>query len=308
MSNELKQSESGTSYTRKDVYEQVTNVIIEQLEKGVIPWQQCWKGDNSILGLPKNVVSGKNYQGINIVLLWCASLKHEYKSAEWATFKQWHEKKETIRKGEKGNLIVYYDTFEKEVDGEIKNIPFLKSSIVFNRCQLASYTQEIPEQEVSTDLLVDKIDPLDEFIGNLDALIVHRNGGACYIPSTDTIYMPFPEMFQNTSTCTATEGYYSTLLHELVHWTGKSTRMNRNGGKKFGDKNYASEELVAELGAAFLCSDFGIATIEKGDHAGYIAHWLEVLKENKHCLIAAASEASKAVKYMHDLEAFTINA
>lgn len=281
-------------------------MIIEQLEQGVVPWQQSWKGDNTILGLPKNIVSGKSYQGINIVLLWCASLKHEYKSCEWATFKQWKEKKEPIRKGEQGNLIVYYDTFEKEIDGEVQKIPFLKSSIVFNRCQLNSYTPDVITQTDHISSLVDKIEPLDEFIANLDAIIVHRNGGACYSPSTDTVYMPMPNMFQNTETCTATEGYYSTLLHELVHWTGKSTRMNRNGGKKFGDKNYANEELVAELGAAFLCSNFGIATIEKGNHAGYIAQWLKVLKENKHTLIVAASEASKAVKFLHELYSFNL--
>lgn len=297
--------ENNIQPSRIDVYQQVTNVIIEQLEKGVIPWQQSWKGDNTLIGLPKNSVTGKKYQGINIVLLWCASYMHSYNSAEWATFKQWQDKKESIRKGEKGNLIVYYDTFEKEVDGEVKEIPFLKTSVVFNRCQLASYVHTPPVVTDEVGSLVEKIEPLDDFIGNLDALIVHRNGGACYMPSTDTVYMPFPEMFQNTPTCTATEGYYSTLLHELVHWTGKSTRMNRNGGKKFGDKGYANEELVAELGAAFLCGDFGIATTDKGDHAAYIDHWLKVLKDNKHCLIAAASEASKAVKYMNDLAIFT---
>ena len=302
MENAVIQNETSTTFSRSDVYQQVTDTIIQQLEAGVIPWQQSWKGDNTILGIPKNIASGNKYRGINIVLLWCAALKNEFTTAEWATFKQWNDKKEAIRKGEKGSLIVYYDTFEKEIDGETKEIPFLKSSIVFNRCQLASYKKSSKSEFEHNTLLVSKIDPIDDFIGNLDARIVHREGGACYAPKTDTVFMPLPESFFSTQTCSATEGYYSTLLHELTHWSGAKTRLDRNKGKKFGDKNYANEELVAELGAAFMCADFGIATLEKGDHAGYISHWLEVLKDNKHCLIAAASEATKAVTYLQGLQ------
>src|SRR5690606_37624584 len=119
--------------------------------------------------------------------------------------------------------------------------------------------------------------------------------------SEDKIYMPTLEGFHDTPSCTATEGYYSTLLHELVHWSGASTRLDRTKGKRFGDHQYAVEELIAELGSAFLCAEYQIATAEKGDHAAYIAHWLKVLKDNKHCLISAASEASKAVTFMKNI-------
>lgn len=114
--------------------------------------------------------------------------------------------------------------------------------------------------------------------------------------------MPEREAFVGTETCSTTEGYYSTLLHELTHWTGNEKRLNREKTKKFGDDTYAIEELVAELGAAFLCSEFEIGLLPKGDHASYIAHWLKILKESKHCIFKASSEASKAVSYLHDFQ------
>ena len=196
-----------------------------------------------------------------------------------------------------------FDTFEKEEDDEIRKIPFLKTSYVFNRCQLNGYEPSATkEDDQPKQSLVERIEKVDTFIGNTEAMIEHGNKGACYSPKEDKIYMPVTEAFMDTKTCTATEGYYSTLLHELVHWSGAPTRMDRTKGKKFGDQNYATEELVAELGAAFLCAEHDIAMLEKGDHANYIASWLKALKDNKHCIIGAASDASKAVQYMKGLQ------
>lgn len=285
--------------SRRDLHQQVTDTIITQLEKGVIPWHQPWKGSSgSIPSLPRNFFSGKKYRGINILLLWTSAIKSQFTSCEWGTFKQWQQKEETIRKGEKGSMIVYYDVLEKEIDGEQKKIPFLKSSFVFNRCQLTSYQPEHPVNEVPLKSLVERIASVENLVERSGAKITHTGDRACYIPSLDEIHMPPEELFQDTTTCTATEGYYSTLLHELTHWTGAKSRLNRQGGKKYGDNAYATEELVAELGAAFLCAEHEINTPEKGDHASYIAHWLQVLKENKSCLITAASDASKAVDYL----------
>lgn len=288
---------------RRDIHQEVTNTILTQLEKGTIPWHQPWQGGSSkgFFDLPYNAVSSNYYQGINIILLWCANINKNFNNAEWATFKQWSEKNETIRKGEKGSMIVYYDVIEKEEDNEIKKIPFLKSYHVFNRCQLNSYEpqEEQPKEDVIP--LVQRVEIVDSFVENTQAVIEHGKDGAFYHPSEDKIYMPSVEAFHETATCTATEGYYSTLLHELVHWSGAEKRLNRTKGKKFGDNVYAVEELIAELGAAFLCAEFDIATTEKGDHANYIASWLKVLKDNKNCIITAASEASKAVNYMKQL-------
>ena len=294
------ETKPATKFQPKDVYQQVTDTIIEQLEAGVIPWQQPWTGNNDhkALSLPYNYNTGNYYRGVNIVLLWSSAIKHKFVSGEWGSFKQWQGKNEAIRKDEKGSIIVYYDTFEKEIDGEVKKIPFLKASYVFNRCQLKSYdpdTVQEPEQKIS---LVDKIDKIDEFLNNTKAIIEQHDGGPCYNIKDDKILIPFHEQFKSTKTCTATEGFYCSTFHELTHWTGAKHRLNRLDAKKFGDQSYANEELVAEFGAAFLCAGFGIRTLEKGDHAGYISHWLKVLKENNRCLLSAASEASKAVDYL----------
>lgn len=297
------ENQTTQNITRRDLHQQVTDTIIRQLEAGTIPWHRPWKGDyDPLLSIPSNFSSGKKYRGINIILLWCSAINQQFRSSEWATFKQWQDKKELIKKGEKGSLIVYYDTFEKDVDGEIKKIPFLKSSVVFNRCQLQSYEPPAP-LEPETYTFAGKIAKVEDFIDNTGAVVVYQeNGNAFYRPSEDKIYMPMLDQFITTDTCTATEGYYSTLLHELTHWSGAEHRLNRKKGKKFGDENYAAEELVAELGAAFLCAELDITTADKTDHAAYISHWLEVLKNDNRIMLTAASEASKAVDYLSGLQ------
>lgn len=292
-------SEQPSTLNRRDLHQQVTDTIIKQLEAGTVPWHRPWKGDyDPLLSIPKNFSTGNKYRGINIILLWCSAINQQFQSPEWGSFKQWQSKKEMISKGEKGSLIVYYDTFEKEVDGDIKKIPFLKSSVVFNRCQLQNYVPETPEPP-AVENLFDKLTDVEDFIRNTGAVVIHQaNGNAFYRPLEDKIYMPQPEQFITTDTCSAKEGYYSTLLHELTHWSGAENRLNRQKGKKFGDENYATEELVAELGAAFLCAELDITAADKPDHAAYIEHWLNVLKNDKHIILTVASEASKAVDYL----------
>lgn len=295
--------QENTTTKFRDVHQEVTDTIIAQLEKGTIPWRQPWNGHSKLnFDLPYNGVSNNHYQGINIVLLWGATHEKQFDSAEWATFKQWSENKESIRKGEKGSTTVYYDVLEKEDDkGEVQKIPYLKAYKVFNRCQLASYNPQEVQPETDTAPLARRIEIVDSFVDNTQAIVEYGADKAFYRPAEDKIYMPPIEAFRDTENCTATEGLYSTLLHELVHWSGAEKRMNRTKGKRFGDNQYAVEELVAELGSAFLCSEFDIATVEKGDHAAYIASWLKVLKDNKYCIVTAASEASKAVNYMKQL-------
>lgn len=304
MENTATQTEATKTYFSRDLYQEVTDTIIQQLEKGTVPWHTPWIGgfNGNVLGLPKNFTTNKKYQGINIVLLWSASIENGYTSTEWGTFKQWSEKKEFIRKGEKGNMIVYYDTFDKKVEGETQKIPFLKASVVFNRCQLASFKQEEPKFDPSLPILAESVDFIEEFVANTEAIIQYDSNRACYVPLTDTIHMPPMEKFIATERSTATEGYYSTLLHELTHWSGSPKRLNRLKGKKFGDDQYAFEELVAEFGAAFLSADFNITSSNHEDHASYIDHWLGILKSNKNFLLTAASEASKAVGYLQGLQ------
>ena len=173
------------TYPRRDIHQQVTDTIIQHLEAGTAPWHKPWiGGDFNPFRLPVNAKTGKAYQGVNIILLWGTSLHHEYASNEWCSFKQWKEQNESISKGEKGSMIIYYDTFEKEVDGEIQNIPFIKSSVVFNRCQLQSYT---PEAIVQPELppLVERLDNVESFVTNTKAIIKHTGYKACYVPGKD---------------------------------------------------------------------------------------------------------------------------
>jgi antirestriction protein ArdC len=302
MTNTSTQTETAKSGKWRDLHQQVTDTIIGQLEAGTVPWHQPWKGENRILSLPKNSTTGKKYQGINILLLWSAAIANDFPTQEWATFKQWSANKESIRKGEKGSLVVYYDVLEKEVEGEVQEIPFLKSSVVFNRSQLARYQPDEAQQASDPVSTIENIFHVDEFVSNTKAIVEQKGDRACYIPSLDKIWMPKREAFTGTATCTATEGYYSTLLHELTHWSGHESRLNRVKGKTFGDENYAMEELTAELGAAFLCAQFEIGILPKGDHASYIDHWLKIMKENKKCIFKASTEANKAVNFLNELQ------
>ncbi|MCR8561045.1 DUF1738 domain-containing protein [Mucilaginibacter sp. BJC16-A38] len=286
----------------KDAYQRVTDIIIEQLEAGVIPWEKPWAGaSHKALSLPYNFTTKNFYQGMNIILLWCSAVKNNFPTNEWAGYYQWNQRNEFIKKDEQGSLIIYYDTVEKEVEGEVKKLPFLKTYKVFNRSQLASYVPGEANQE-PTKSLIEKIDVIDDFLAHTHAIIEQHDGGPCYDLVSDKILMPYPETFQDTKTCSATEAFYSSTMHELVHWTGARNRLNREGGKRFGDQQYALEELVAEFGAAFLSAGFGLATVEKGDHAGYIDHWLKVIKENNRSIFIAASEASKAVDYLNNIQ------
>lgn len=303
----LSPSERGETFKAPmlDVHDLITSIIIEQLEKGVIPWEKPFTGPD-FGGMPINFTTGNHYRGINIILLWCAAMKRGHQTQEWASFKQWNAKGENVRKGEKGNLVVYYDTFAKEVDGEIQNIPFLKTSYVFNRSQLKGYVA--PEVMVTDKLSeVERFNTVEKFIADTKAMIEFHKGAAYYMPLEDKIMMPMPEQFIATERCSATENYHSVLFHELTHWTGATNRLQRINHKKFGDKNYATEELVAELGAAFLCAGFGITTAEKGNHAAYIQSWLKALKENNRYITTAASEASKAVDYLNGLQTLQPN-
>lgn len=283
-----------------DLYQTITNTIISHLEEGTAPWHKKWVGGNSTpFSLPINFSTNKHYKGINILLLWSAASKNQFTTNEWATLKQWNEKKEKIRKNEKSSMIVYFDMMEKEIEGEIEKIPFLKYSKVFNRSQLESYIPGPAEPELP--LLVERLERVEKFVANTKADIKHQGYDACYIPDQDVIHMPSKSSFINTDEMTATEGYYSTLMHELTHWTGHPKRLDRKLSTKFGSNPYAEEELIAELGAAFLAAALNITNAPKKDHANYIATWLQVLKQNKYAIISAARSASKAVDYLMKL-------
>lgn len=299
---------NGNSKTGEDVYARITNRIIEDLERGVRPWLKPWSAGSPTGRIARPLRhNGQPYSGINIVLLWSEATARGFISPTWMTFRQALELGGHVRKGETGSMVVYANRVAKtETDGngnEIeREIAFLKSYTVFCVDQIDGlpgryYADNRAKQP--TDTHAGRIARADAFVAATGALV--RNGGnrACYIPTADRIDMPAYASFRDTGTSTAAEAYYATLLHELVHWTAPANRCNRMLGKRFGDHAYAREELVAELGAAFLCADIGVTPEPRPDHAAYIGSWLTVLRADSRAIVTAASLAQKAADWLH---------
>lgn len=285
----------------KDIYTEVTTKIIQQLDNGVRPWHQSWKSANrdAAFKIPKNAITGKEYRGINVPLLWMEADQRNFTTNEYASFKQWSYNKYSVRKGEKASLIVYYDTMVKQnEDGEEVKIPFLKTSYVFNRCQLQGYKYVEPEP---IEILFNRINKAEEFIKNTGAIIHHVGDRAFYRRTTDEIHLPPEVMFTGSESQTPEEAYYATGFHELAHWTGADKRLNRQFGKRFGDHAYAAEELIAEISAAFTSVKMDITDAPRADHAQYLANWLTVLKQDSRAILTASSKAQEATDYLFGL-------
>ncbi len=295
------------SANQPSLYSQVTDRIIAEFEQGIAPWVQPWgrDGGSAGLGLPRNARTDKAYSGINILLLWDAVIRGGYASQHWLTFKQALELGGCVRKGEKGWTVCYADSFipkdEKErasKDGsDPQSVPFLKRYMVFNVAQCDG----LPEDICPPPMLFDE----RELIPRAESLIAATGasfqiGGeiACYVPKLDTIRVPPQTAFHDQI------NYYRTVFHELGHWTGHKTRLDRSLTTKFGTQDYAREELVAELATAFVCASLGIVPTVR--HADYIGNWLQVLKEDSRAIFKAASLASKACDYILGFEQKTL--
>ena len=296
---------TSSNSSRFDVYEAITNQIVTAIEAGAGQVQLPWHRKGSAIYRPINIASGKAYRGVNTVALWAAADALSFGQGIWGTYRQWQDRGAQVRKGEKSSLVIFYKELEsgqadQSSDDEASgNRRFMaRASRVFNIAQVDGYTMpEVNEAE-------DRIDPCvaaEAFIATTGAKISVSGDSAYYRPSTDTITMPDRHRFIGTETSTATEGWYSTLLHELTHWSGASHRLDRTFGKRFGDDAYAMEEMVAELGAAFLCGDLGITAEPRPDHAAYIDNWLRILKSDRKAIFTAASAANKAAEYLASL-------
>jgi antirestriction protein ArdC len=294
-----------SSTQRFDVYEAITNQIIAAIEIGVGQVQLPWHRSGSAIYRPLNIASGKAYRGVNTVALWAAADALGFTDGIWGTYRQWQDRGAQVRKGEKSSLIIFYKEFESadhsavSADEEGNDRRFVaRASRVFNVAQVDGYTISTP------DITENRIDPCvqaEAFIAATGAKISIGGDRAFYRPSTDSITIPDRHRFIGTPTSSATEGWYSTLLHELTHWSGASHRMDRMFGKRFGDDAYAMEEMVAELGAAFLCGDLGITAEPRPDHAAYIDNWLRIMKTDRKAIFTAASAANKAAEFLANL-------
>lgn len=258
---------------RADVYQKVTDQIVVALEQGVRPWHQPWKAEHGAGRITRPLRgNGIPYQGINVLMLWSSATLKGYAAPIWMTFKQTKELGAHVRKGEEGSLVVYADKITRtETDAETddeatRTIPFLKSYSVFNVEQvdgLPPHYYAKPEARTESVL---RIAHAESFFAATGAMVVHGGSRACYVPSTDNIHMPCIDFFEDALS------YYATFAHECCHWTRHQSRLDRNfGRKRFGDEGYAMEELVAELGAAFLSADLELTPEVRDDHASYVA-------------------------------------
>lgn len=282
---------------RPDLYSRITEQIVVQLEAGVHPWIRPWTGGGAA-GRPLRH-DGTPYTGINVLLLWSEAALRGYAAASWMTFRQALALGGCVRRGERGTTVVYANQLvrtEADEAGEEteRRIPFLKAYTVFNVEQIDGLPERYrprPPEPVNPgvrDLAAER------FFAATGAEV--RHGGACafYAPSTDHIQLPPFESFLDP------QAYYATLGHECVHWTGHSARLARDFSRS--NAAYAREELVAELGAAFLCADLGLELEPREDHAAYLGHWLEVLRQDRRFLFSAAAHAQRAVDWLKALQ------
>jgi len=284
---------------RFNIHQHITDQIVETIERGASEFSLPWNRGGNILR-PTNIESGKPYQGVNVVALWATSELRGFNSGVFGTYRQWTEKKARVRKGERASYVVFYKEYDVAQDGETESSTRLvaRATPVFAAEQVDGYTAPV----IASPEPVEPIAACETFVAATKAILHHGGDRAFYRPSTDEIHLPNHEAFTGSKTRGASEAYYGILLHELTHWTSHPSRCARELGKRFGDSAYAMEELVAELGAAFLCADLGIAPEPRPDHAQYLASWLDVLKGDNRAIFTAASKASEAARFLAGLQ------
>jgi antirestriction protein ArdC len=275
-----------------DIRQAVTDKIIALLERGTASAGPRWTGGKAT-GLPTNAKTGEAYHGINVLLLWSEMAEKAYSSSQWLTYKQATDMGGQVRKGEKSVMCVYYQTVQKkdeQPDAEAESYFLAKPFWVFNVAQVDGLPSNVSVP--ATMQAFQASQDAEQLLIKTQAQIAYGFDSAYYATLQDKICMPARERF------TSSENFYATALHELTHWTGHESRLNRQFGKRFGDDAYAFEELVAELGAAFTVSQLGMvdATIEA--HADYVQSWLRVLKNDKRAIFTAASQAAKAADFI----------
>ncbi|MEB8265684.1 ArdC family protein [Klebsiella grimontii] len=284
-------SKTKFSKTRTDIYQTVTDNIIAALEAGVKPWSCPWQRVDGMSGLPSNYATGAAYSGMNIMLLWSSASEQGFKDSRWMTYKQAKAEGGLVRKGEHGTTAIFYTTLEKENDdGETNYIPMLKTFTVFNVEQIDGLP--LSDEVVCPAETFKQLPRAEALFRNSGATIIEKGQNAFFAPSTDEIRLPERCLFADAA------NFYATSLHELIHWSGAKSRLNREMKGKFGSEGYAFEELIAELGSAFLMADLGI--VGEVQHESYIASWLKALKNDKRYIFKAASAASKAHRYLMD--------
>lgn len=271
-------------------FKEIVATIYQQMAISNSSWQMPWHGKNPV---PINIVHGRAYSGINRIILWAKATENKFKSRHWGTFNQWRQVKQPVQKGSKATTLIL-PRIGKNQKGEEELQGFLRFW-VFNGDQVLNRNESHPDlfgQEVV------EVQRVDEFVATSGANITEGAEFARYLKKLDIIEMPDRQSFIATQHSTATQNYYSTLLHELVHWTGHSSREDRKSYVEDTRLAYAFEELIAELGGAFLCSDFELEDVPRQDHAQYLNGWLSIFEEKPLAFWRASSLAQQAVNFL----------
>ncbi|TIU35253.1 MAG: DUF1738 domain-containing protein [Mesorhizobium sp.] len=288
----------GAAGGRSNLYDEITDKIIKELEAGRLPWVQPWgsAAAKAPLALPRNASTGRAYSGINVLILWGAVVERGYMGQSWLTFRQALSLGGNVRKGEHGTTIVYADCFvpddekkrARDTGEDARPVPFLKKFAVFNAEQCEGLPEDIEVFPLPDPAPIEpRVEALIKATG-----IEFRIGGdqAYYLPTQDRVQVPPPQAFFEPI------NWHRTALHELGHATGHPSRLARDFSGSFGTRKYAFEELVAEISAAFSCAALGIVPTVR--HADYIGSWLEVLREDNRAVVRAASLAGKAADWL----------
>lgn len=279
---------------RRDVAADITAKILSELTSGVLPWRKPWDGARTGLALPRRA-TGETYRGVNVLILWSAALERGYVSPYWLTFNQAVKLGANVRKGERGEVVVYYGqgkrTRQDEGGAEVEDaFRFLKWYVVFSADQIDNLPARFFPAPV--DAALTPIAAHEAWFQRLEIARIVTRDIACYIPSKDVIGMPPVAAFDTA------EDYAATLNHESVHATMAPQRVGRDMGKKFSQHAIAAEELVAEIGASFLGAHLHLPPHHIHDHASYIGHWMKLLSDDKRAFLTAAAQAQLAVDWL----------
>ena len=281
--------------TTADIHRMIADQVIEMMKTSGTDWSKSWTTPAG--NLPTSMSTGKQYNGINLLILGMTRAVKNYGSHHWATYNQWKKMDAQVKKGEKAPTVVFYKplVIRDKVTGEEQTIPLLKTFSIFNADQVDGYTAPVVVDEVDHSEL-DQPDTLADQLASRAGADVRFNdpASAFYVPAHDFINMPRATQFDTL------EDYAATLLHELTHWTGHATRCDRKMLNKNGTKDYAKEELVAELGAAMMAGSLGIEPQPREDHAKYLAGWMRRLKDEPSVIFSAAAKANTATQWIFD--------
>jgi len=287
-------SQRARAGARRDVAAEITAKILVELEAGVMPWRKPWDGARTGVALPRRA-TGETYRGVNVILLWSAAIERGYASHYWLTFNQAVKLGAQVRKGERGEVVVYYGQGTRkrfdEAGGEVEDaFRFLKWYVVFSADQIDNLPARFHPEPVAPSLA--PLSVHEAWFKKLEIARIATRDIACYIPSKDVIGMPPIGAFDTA------EDYAATLNHESVHATMAPHRVGRDMGEKFSEQGIAAEELVAEIGASLLGAHLRLPPHHIHDHASYIGHWMKLLANDKRAFLTAAAQAQIAVDWL----------